>query len=719
MSPLAPRPGPDDHSVGAGEEKHHHHHQAQAQPQPLDPGSEHAADAPTPTTTPAPTPTPRAEQRQGKVVDNYHAFAQNAAATSVLPLPSLDTTTASPHRSAYSPASAGLSIRTNLDPPSTAGASRPIPMDTPMPTILYNESTNASDDPTLHHNLTSPSTLPTMGSSLRSNLSTSSLGSSLSPGSASAIPSPYLAAMPDLTPLPSPIIVANHSPALWRRKISDTPNRSRQGSLEGPAPTSRHSLPPTSPESPTKRKKGYGSLMQEAAITNAHNAAGGQEHMKNATHTRNRSISDFKPDPLHNTRPRHVTYGQGDLPHIEATEYQMHREAYLAEQRGLTAPTTPAETSKQLPTPPASTSSIAGSDEAEEEQPYLEDGTATEYLEIHCGIHNKRRKFRQLRKLGQGTFSTVMLATREKIPAHPTPEIEEHLDPHKLVAIKIMEHGPAGGADEERIEVSLKREVEMLKSVSHPSLIHLKACEYQESRALLVLTYCPGGDLFEFATEKRELLTPPLVERMFAELVSAAQYLHKTGIVHRDIKLENVLVNLRESELRSLANPITHPTPIVTLTDMGLSRRIPEPPEQPYLTTRCGSEDYAAPEILLGQPYDGRLTDGWALGVLLYALMEGRLPFDAPPGKPERSRNTHRIARCDWIWCRFGDEDGEWDPARGKEFEGAQHCVEGLLKKVRMGRKPLEEIEKLEWVQQGIQVPGGLRMREEDEDDDL
>lgn len=94
--------------------------------------------------------------------------------------------------------------------------------------------------------------------------------------------------------------------------------------------------------------------------------------------------------------------------------------------------------------------------------------------------------------------------------------------------------------------------------------------------------------------------------------------------------------------------------------------------------------------------------------------MEGRLPFDAPPGKPERSRNTHRIARCDWIWCRFGDDEGDWEgPA---EYEGARVCVEGLLKKVRMGRKGLEDIEKLEWVKEGIKVPGGLKVREEDED---
>jgi protein-serine/threonine kinase len=96
--------------------------------------------------------------------------------------------------------------------------------------------------------------------------------------------------------------------------------------------------------------------------------------------------------------------------------------------------------------------------------------------------------------------------------------------------------------------------------------------------------------------------------------------------------------------------------------------------------------------------------------------MEGRLPFDPPPGKAaSRSRAAHRIARCDWSWVKFGDEDGEWDSEKGKEWTGARECVEGLLKKVSRGRKSLEDIEKLEWVQQGIQVEGGLRMRPEDE----
>lgn len=91
--------------------------------------------------------------------------------------------------------------------------------------------------------------------------------------------------------------------------------------------------------------------------------------------------------------------------------------------------------------------------------------------------------------------------------------------------------------------------------------------------------------------------------------------------------------------------------------------------------------------------------------------MEGRLPFDTPPGKPERSRVSHRVARCDWIWARFGDEYGDWDEdsETGVEWRPARKVVEALLKKVRMGRKSLKDVEGMEWVVGAIRVPGGLR----------
>lgn len=155
-----------------------------------------------------------------------------------------------------------------------------------------------------------------------------------------------------------------------------------------------------------------------------------------------------------------------------------------------------------------------------------------------------------------------------------------------------------------------------------------------------------------------------------------------------------------------------YPRALVTLTDLGLSRRIPPPPESPLLHTRCGSEDYAAPEILMGQPYDGRSTDAWALGVLLYAIIESRLPFDPLPGTrgdPEklRARTPHRIARCEWSWYRYGDDDGEWDATKGAALDGAQLCVQGLLKRSSR-RLSLDEVAKLEWVAEAINVPEGL-----------
>ena len=570
---------------------------------------------------------------------------------------------------------------------------------------------------------------PTFGPSLRSTLSTSSMASSGSFGSNLA--SPYLAGLPDITPLPSPI----EMPSSGRRlpKMSMSPARSRANSLEIPTrSTSNASLRKSLSQ---RKKKTYFTLTSAAVDASTADAETAEPPMKpgyeqgsrdqpiarvsqdegDAGHERERSVSAFVPEPLHNLRPRHVTLGAQDTSSIEdVQDHPMQREAHLSHQRGPAArPSTVA--SLQAPTPPPSSTSVDGSDETDGEGITLEDGTTTEYLKIQRSNKSKRRKFRQLRELGKGTFSKVMLATRQEgLPSRPTLDMEQTLDPHKLVAVKIIEHGPAGGADTQRIESSLMREVEMLKSVSHPSLVRLIASECQPSRTLLVLTYCPGGDLFELASLHRDVLGPRLVQRMFAELVSAVRYLHRHWIVHRDIKLENVLVNLPMPALRGLADPTTHPAPLVTLTDLGLGRRIPQPPACPLLHTRCGSEDYAAPEILLGQPYDGRQTDAWALGVLLYALLEGRLPFDAPPGRPERSRNTHRIARCDWIWCRFGDADGDWDAARplAAEYEGARACVEGLLKKIKMGRKSLETVEEMAWVREGVRVDGGLALED-------
>lgn len=70
------------------------------------------------------------------------------------------------------------------------------------------------------------------------------------------------------------------------------------------------------------------------------------------------------------------------------------------------------------------------------------------------------------------------------------------------------------------------------------------------------------------------------------------------------------------------------------------------------------------------------------------------------------------------MWVTFGDDDGEWDEEKGKEWVGARECVEGLLKKVSRGRKSLEEVEGMEWVRMGVQVEGGLKDRAEEGEGD-
>lgn len=360
----------------------------------------------------------------------------------------------------------------------------------------------------------------------------------LSPVSASALASPALSALIDLTPLPSPLFHEGLSP---RQSLqSGIPSRSsslsmRKSSLE-PLPRLDSSA---AHRSPTKKKKSYSSLMPHALEAQAANAQAVQQNR--ATHGRNRSVSDFVPETLQNIRQRVATFGSSAVDSTEPRDISehgvshMHREEYLAAQRGLTQQHDPA---KALPSPPQSNKSVTESEIEEDETPALVEEEGVEYITIHSGPQNRKRKWRSVRQLGQGTFSKVVLATSQRIPSGAISP-DQDLDPSKLVAVKIVEHGPAGGADENRIKHSLDREIEILRCISHPSIVRLKAMEEVQHRTFLVLTYCTGGDLFELASERRDLLTPNLIQRMFAELLTAVRYLHSHWIVHRDIKLES------------------------------------------------------------------------------------------------------------------------------------------------------------------------------------
>lgn len=405
--------------------------------------------------------------------------------------------------------SSGLTLVTDL-PPSTTSTARNTPHNT------TNLAATGSEG--LHQSATAPIMIDEKY--LRTAHSSNSLAGSLSPSS--AISSPALNALGDLTPLPSPLVMGD-SPGPWQRAIARPRGISTSSRDDNYLPTNRSTLSP----SPSLKKKGYQRL---GNTSEGATEARIQAHRNSeSTRERNRSISEYTPDSLHNPRPRNVTIGNVAAEGDATVQQRLRREQYLASQRGIV----PAQVPARLPTPPPSNGSNRSTTDEED---HVAEDDATKYIAVRHGSHTKL--WRPVRQLGQGTFSKVYLATCERTAAKD-PLDEKTLDLRKLVAIKVVEHGPAGGADEERVELSLKREVEMLRSVSHPSLVHLRAFDHNEAQALLVLTYCPGGDLFDVASDHRDILSVDIVQRVFAEMVSAVRYLHEKLIVHRDIKLES------------------------------------------------------------------------------------------------------------------------------------------------------------------------------------
>ncbi|KAJ6620341.1 kinase-like domain-containing protein [Mycena sp. CBHHK59/15] len=240
----------------------------------------------------------------------------------------------------------------------------------------------------------------------------------------------------------------------------------------------------------------------------------------------------------------------------------------------------------------------------------------------------------------------------------------------RLVALKMTARSmfvPCSGHEQElqrdRTRVSFVREVEVLRHISHPNITKLLTHLTTPSYHVLVLPYLPGGDLLGLVNSDsaHDMLDEHLLQRMWSELCKAVGWMHGVGLVHRDVKLENILLT---TVFPFEAAPPSGP--LIKLTDFGLSRFIDR--DAPLLSTRCGSEAYAAPELVIsGRRYDARETDAWACGVVLYALCVRRLPFGegvASPGlggrigreggqregSAERRHWLMRIARGEYEW---------------------------------------------------------------------
>ncbi|XP_040266253.1 serine/threonine-protein kinase 33 [Bufo bufo] len=205
------------------------------------------------------------------------------------------------------------------------------------------------------------------------------------------------------------------------------------------------------------------------------------------------------------------------------------------------------------------------------------------------------------KKLGQGSFGVVIEAT--------------YRETGKKWAIKKVNREKAGSSAVKLLE----REVSILKSVNHDHIIHLEEVFETPKRVYLVMELCEGGELREIL-HRRKRLSETETRHIIHSLASAIAYLHKKDIVHRDLKLENILVQSEEAaeggEMKLN----------IKVTDFGLAVQKGGVGSENLLQATCGTPIYMAPEVINAHAYSQQ-CDTWSIGVIMYMLLSGDPPF--------------------------------------------------------------------------------------------
>ncbi|XP_077089430.1 serine/threonine-protein kinase MARK2 isoform X2 [Siphateles boraxobius] len=209
--------------------------------------------------------------------------------------------------------------------------------------------------------------------------------------------------------------------------------------------------------------------------------------------------------------------------------------------------------------------------------------------------------YRLLKTIGKGNFAKVKLA--------------KHVLTGREVAVKIIDKTQLNSSSLQK----LFREVRIMKVLNHPNIVKLFEVIETEKTLYLVMEYASGGEVFDYLVAHGRMKEKE-ARAKFRQIVSAVQYCHQKCIVHRDLKAENLLLDADMN---------------IKIADFGFSNEFTLGNK---LDTFCGSPPYAAPELFQGKKYDGPEVDVWSLGVILYTLVSGSLPFDGQNLKELRER---------------------------------------------------------------------------------
>ncbi|SSD60889.1 uncharacterized protein SCODWIG_02650 [Saccharomycodes ludwigii] len=224
--------------------------------------------------------------------------------------------------------------------------------------------------------------------------------------------------------------------------------------------------------------------------------------------------------------------------------------------------------------------------------------------------------------LGEGEFGKVKLAwTKASLALKQVDNngntVSTKNSIPKQVAIKLIKRDSIPPGSEK--ETKIFREINALKHLTHPNIVHLEEVLQNSKYVGIVLEYASGGEFYRYI-QRRKRLKEPQACRLFAQLISGVHYMHSKGLVHRDLKLENLLLDKYEN---------------LIITDFGFVNEF-VPGYNELMKTSCGSPCYAAPELVVSsRPYLARKADVWSCGIILFAMLAGYLPWDDDPTNPD------------------------------------------------------------------------------------
>jgi 5'-AMP-activated protein kinase, catalytic alpha subunit len=176
------------------------------------------------------------------------------------------------------------------------------------------------------------------------------------------------------------------------------------------------------------------------------------------------------------------------------------------------------------------------------------------------------------------------------------------------VAIKILEKIRIL---DESDKIRIDREIKILKSLMHHNIIQIYSVIENPTTIFLIMEYASGGELYDYIVLKKRLSDFEAC-KFFHQIINGVEYIHKVGVVHRDLKPENLLLDHKNN---------------LKIVDFGLSNIYKNGLN---FRTPCGSPCYASPEMIQGKIYNGTQVDIWSIGIILYAMLCGFLPFDDP-----------------------------------------------------------------------------------------